>query len=257
MNNFCVYIHKNKINNKVYIGQTGQKPEKRWDNGKGYITSSKFWNAIQKYGWDNFEHIIIKENLTAEEANELEEKLILEYHSQEDDYGYNINYGGNNHTHTEDTKRKIGEANHIALQGIKWSEEHRALMSKIMSGEGNPFYGKHHTEETKKKISESRKGKHSGEEHHFYGKHHTEEELKKMSENRRNKGGKQVICLNTKEIFNTANEAARWCGLSNGSGINQVCHGQRKTAGKHPDSKEPLKWEYVIKENKNEDIKNE
>jgi len=54
MNNYTIYIHKNKINGKVYIGQTGQDPKKRWDNGNGYKTCSRFWNAIQKYGWDNF-----------------------------------------------------------------------------------------------------------------------------------------------------------------------------------------------------------
>lgn len=46
MNNFTIYMHKNKINNKVYIGQTSQNPLKRWDNGKGYITSPKFYKAI-------------------------------------------------------------------------------------------------------------------------------------------------------------------------------------------------------------------
>lgn len=39
---------------KKYIGQTKQKVEKRWNRGKGYKTSSKFYNAINKYGWDNF-----------------------------------------------------------------------------------------------------------------------------------------------------------------------------------------------------------
>lgn len=251
MNNFktyTIYIHKNKINGKVYIGQTSQDPKKRWNNGKGYITSSKFYNAIQKYGWDNFEHIILFSNLTLEEANQKEKELINQYHSTEDEYGYNITNGGSNFHHSEKTKKKIGKSNHIALQGHHWSESQKQLISELFKGENNPFYGHHHTEETKEKISKNRKGKCSGTEHPFYGHHHTEEELKKMSENRRNKGGKSVICINTGEIFNTANEAARWCGLSNGSSINRVCHKQQKTAGKHPDSKEPLKWEYVIKE---------
>ena len=69
MNNYTIYIHKNKINNKVYIGQTSQNPKKRWDNGRGYQSSPKFYNAILKYGWDNFEHIILYTNLTLEQAN--------------------------------------------------------------------------------------------------------------------------------------------------------------------------------------------
>ena len=76
MKKYTIYIHKNKINGKVYIGQTSQKPEKRWDNGRGYETSSKFYNAILKYGWNNFEHIILYTTLTLEEANQKEQELI-------------------------------------------------------------------------------------------------------------------------------------------------------------------------------------
>lgn len=50
MNNYTIYMHKNKINGKIYIGQTSQNPIKRWNNGRGYIDSSKFYNAILKYG---------------------------------------------------------------------------------------------------------------------------------------------------------------------------------------------------------------
>ena len=246
MNNFTIYMHKNKINNKVYIGQTSQNPSKRWDNGKGYITSPKFYNAIQKYGWDNFEHIILYTNLTLEEANQKEKELINHFHSTEDTFGYNITSGGKNFHHNEQTKRKIGKANSIALKGNRWSKEQHELMSKIFSGEGNPFYGKHHSDETKKKISDSLKGKYQGEKHPFYGKHHSKESLQKISNSRKSKGGKKIICLNTGEVFPTMMDAARWCGLSNSSSIGQICNhtGQRKTAGKHPITKEKLKWEF-------------
>ena len=49
-----IYLHRNKINNKVYIGQTIQPVENRWKNGNGYKTCSYFYNAIQKYGWGKF-----------------------------------------------------------------------------------------------------------------------------------------------------------------------------------------------------------
>ena len=66
---YIVYQHKNKINNKVYIGITSQIPERRWgSNGCNYKSSPHFYSAIQKYGWDNFEHNILFTNLTKEKA---------------------------------------------------------------------------------------------------------------------------------------------------------------------------------------------
>ena len=66
---YIVYQHKNKINNKVYIGITSRTPQERWGNqGCNYKSSPYFYNSIQKYGWDNFEHNILYTDLTKEEA---------------------------------------------------------------------------------------------------------------------------------------------------------------------------------------------
>ena len=80
---YTVYQHKNKINGKVYIGITMQEPEKRWGvNGRNYKSSPHFYSAIQKYGWDNFEHNILYTNLTKEEAclKEQEKKRDKNFH---------------------------------------------------------------------------------------------------------------------------------------------------------------------------------
>ena len=61
MKNFIVYRHVNEVNGKVYIGITCQSLNDRWRNGKGYGKSTHFAHAIQKYGWDNFEHEILFE----------------------------------------------------------------------------------------------------------------------------------------------------------------------------------------------------
>lgn len=94
-NNYKIYMHKNKVNEKVYIGQTKQSLKSRWENGYGYRECPKFWNAIQKYGWDNFEHILIEDNLTLEEANKKEQYYIQKYDSVNN--GYNISIGGGSH----------------------------------------------------------------------------------------------------------------------------------------------------------------
>lgn len=98
------------------------------------------------------------------------------------------------------------------------------------------------SEETRKKMSESHKGKHDGELNHmfgrtgelnpFYGQHHSEETLKKLS--------KRVRCIETGIIYPSIKEASRQTGISDGS-ICSVCKGKRESVrGYH--------WEYVTEE---------
>ena len=147
MKEHYVYMHRNKINNKVYIGITSQEPNQRWRKGKGYEKCYKFYNAIQKYGWEQFEHIILFENLTKEEAEQKEIELIKKYKASKKKYGYNIENGGNyKGKHSKQTKQKIrnaklGEKN-PNFGKPTWnknkktgplSEEHRKKLSKIHS----------------------------------------------------------------------------------------------------------------------------
>ena len=89
-----LYAHVNKVNNKVYFGITKKRPLERWSNGRGYKNCSKFNNAIKKYGWSNFYHIIIRRYLTYEEAIYYEQYFICKFESYEDDKGYNTSKGG-------------------------------------------------------------------------------------------------------------------------------------------------------------------
>ena len=59
-----LYVHINKINGKKYFGITCLNLKRRWKKGNAYKKCSYFYNAIQKYGWDNFEHIQIIDHLT-------------------------------------------------------------------------------------------------------------------------------------------------------------------------------------------------
>ena len=94
MKRYSLYIHINKTNGKVYVG-ISSNPKKRWGKGgTGYKDNAHFWSAIQKYGWDGFLHIIIRTDLTLNEANELERRWIYLYRADNCEYGYNHTKGG-------------------------------------------------------------------------------------------------------------------------------------------------------------------
>ena len=90
---YIVYMHT-APNGKVYVGITKQNTEKRWQNGYGYASQQLFWRAIQKYGWDNFQHTVLESNLEIEKAFEREEYYIAKYDSLNPERGYNVHKGG-------------------------------------------------------------------------------------------------------------------------------------------------------------------
>ena len=91
MKKYKVYKHTNKINGKVYIGITGQKPNVRWNNGTGY-RGTHFANAINKYGWENFTHEILEKGLSLKKAWAREKYYISKFDSFGN--GYNADEGG-------------------------------------------------------------------------------------------------------------------------------------------------------------------
>lgn len=212
---YVIYKHTNLINGKVYIGQTNQIPKYRWGGqGQNYKTGH-FHAAIEKYGWDNFSHEILYTELTADEANELEEKLIKQYNSTNPNYGYNSDKGGKNRTPNKYT---------------------RQLQSQ--SAMNRPIV----TDKTKEKLSLVGKGLIRTEKQ----KARYSEAAKKREAERNGMKYRSVKCLNTGEIFSSLRAAANWCGLVGVSGISSVCRGgKQKTAGAHPETKEKLRWEYV------------
>lgn len=157
-----IYILRNKINHEVYIGQTWQSLEDRWNYGHGYHGCIKIDRAIIKYGKDNFYYEILITCISQEEADYWETYYIEKFDSVNN--GYNICSSGNGcmtgRKHTEESKKKMSQNRKGKL-----------------SGENNPFYGKHHTEETKKILSEKLSGSQT-----WLGKTHTEESKKKISQ---------------------------------------------------------------------------
>lgn len=89
--NYSIYKHTSP-SGKSYIGITKQGKKRFGKDGNGYKKQRKFYNAIQKYGWDNFEHEIIEDNLSFEQAC-FGEQLYIEIYDSINN-GYNIAIGG-------------------------------------------------------------------------------------------------------------------------------------------------------------------
>lgn len=119
-NSYFVYMHVFP-NDKVYIGITSQDPpEKRWlDSGIGYKPQPRMWRAIQKYGWQNVEHIIIARYVNIETAKNMEIDLISLYDSTNKEHGYNASPGG--WIMGEESKKKLSES----CMGRKLTDEHK------------------------------------------------------------------------------------------------------------------------------------
>ena len=210
---------------KSYIGQTIRDIEKRFQAHQ-YPSSGcvAVCNAIQKYGWEKVE----KEwyEIPDEDLNFYEEMLVALLGTLSPG-GYNLMEGGGSKGRSsEETKKKISEAN---------LGEKNHMYGK--TGEKACWFGKEHTEETKQKMKEAK----TGEKNHFYGKKHTEETKQKMSES--SSGEKCYMYGKTGEkhhaskrvyqytldgmyvdSFASSEEAAQALGKNDGTGISRCAN---------------------------------
>lgn len=169
---YTLYIHKNKITGQEYCGVTSDV-KRRWSfNGieyKNYKSEKQtpFYEAILEYGWDNFDHIILKSNLTKDEAYDLEKEYIASHNLTDIKYGYNVCKGGkcDGILYKEHPKGMLGKTH---------SDEYKERLKIMMRGDNNPFkksgawdthehprgmLGKTHSKENKDRISKTLKDK--------------------------------------------------------------------------------------------------
>ena len=207
-----IYLHRNLINNKVYIGKTKNidNPNIRWANGKGY-SHQPFYEDIIKYGWENFEHIILETDIPDELIVEKENYWINFYEAMNPEKGYNQCLVGG--TISEETKKRMSQSWKKDQARIKRQRESMINMNKTIgrTGSNNSMYGR------------SRKGKDAGQK-------------------------RRVQCIETGEIFETLTDASKWCnpnGSNLKSHIAQQIRGERKYCGRHPETNIPLHWKYI------------
>jgi len=176
-----VYCIKNKENGKEYIGLTKRPLRSRWNQHIQESLREGSWeyntplgNAIKKYGKDSFDIFVLKECESIEEMKKTEMQFISERKSLSKYGGYNLSEGGDGrlgYKLSDETKQKLRLIN----LGKKMNLESRQKMSeaaKIRSvGKLSPMQGKKHSKDAKIKISEAGKGR-----------IHSEETRKKRSE---------------------------------------------------------------------------
>lgn len=238
MNNYVVYCHTLKNDGRKYIGITGQTPKKRWNYGNGY--TSYFRNAIKKYGWNNFEHTILYENLTEQEAIDKEIELIKELDLTNRDKGFNICIGGqgtNGYIFSEKDREKM----RLSHLGQKLTEEQKQKISlslrehyshipkkpKPLPKPKGRIAGFHLSEETKEKLRQANLGK---------------KQSKETIEKRNKKIYLKVDMLSLDgeyiKTFPSIKEASIYVNGSC-SHITEVCKGKRISANNY-------KWRYAL-----------
>ena len=139
---WVIYMLRNMITGEEYIGQTKDLKKRLDEHKKLRSGCRRIRNAIQKYGLENFEVIILHDNVLNKDRNWLEKQCIWIYNTLSPN-GYNLREGGSPGLASEETKQKQRE---IAL-------------AQDRSGPNNGMYGRQHKEESKQKTSKSLKGR--------------------------------------------------------------------------------------------------
>ena len=123
-------------------------------------------------------------------------------------------------------------------------EEARIFCHETMSGENHPMYGKHHTQESREKMSISKKDMYNGENNPFFGKKHSQENIEKMKgthSGKDNPKSRPVYCIELGIGFDSIGIASEKTGVNKRS-ISYCLDGTQKHAGKHPVTGELLTW---------------
>jgi group I intron endonuclease len=238
-----IYIITNKVNGKSYIGQTqARNVNRRWSQEKR-APHGLLKKAFNRWGLENFSFETICEIPQNEGwINALDDREILEIKERNtvSPNGYNLESGGKRGKTMHEDNRKNRSGPNSPFYGKKHTEESRRKMTNSRTGhnygkvgENAGMFGKHHTEETKLKMSEA----HSNENNGFYGKTHTEETKKLLSEQHSQMTGskapraKKVEKLLDGEwiVYDTARIAGEAVG-TDARNIGACCRGEQKTA---------------------------
>ncbi len=202
-----VYCCLNLKTDKVYIGYTQNGVNTRrsshyWKSNWKNESNNYFHSTLKKHKREDFEWFVIWESNDLEELKTKEMFFIKELKSNDRIFGYNLTTGGEQSYFNDEVKKKISDK----------------AKARNLSGENNPFFGKKHSEETKKNWSKIRKGVCNN-----LGYKHSDEMKEKLSKIRKEtcknpivienmrkaQKSKKIICITTGEKFVSIAEGAR------------------------------------------------
>ena len=240
-----IYKITNKINGKVYIGQTVRSLRDRWYGHCNAPTNTAIHHAIVKYRKENF---TIEQIDSAKTREELDQKEIywIQFYDCLAPNGYNVTKGGVHYEITEKTREKHRQCkgeNH-PMYGKHLSNSHKEKLRLAFLGEKNHFYGKKHSNATKERLRlinlgkkhspetiEKMKISNAGERNGFYGRKHSSESKRKMSEYHKSLTGennpknKPIKCIETNEVFPSIRIASQKLSIGE-TLISRVCCGK-------------------------------
>lgn len=229
--NYIVYKHTSP-SGKSYVGLTCQTMDRRARGGRGYVECTAFYNAIQKYGWDNFTHEILETGLTFDQACKKEQHYITIFDSLTSGNGYNLETGGRvNCRVSDETKARISNSL-IGKKRGPLTVEQRRKISEAHKGVKMPP----RTKETRLRLSAALKGRVFSDEH----KRRISEAKRGTQGGKNNPRARKVLCVETGVMFDTIKDAGCFTGGSP-KNIISCCRGRLQTSGGYH-------WKYVNEE---------
>jgi group I intron endonuclease len=220
-----IYLITNKVNDKVYVGQTINL-KKRMITYRQGAKNPRFYieRAIQKHGMENFEWTQIDEANNKEELDSKEVHGIAHYGANDPSVGYNCSTGGNqprlNKESIEKMRNTLREGyatgrivSHTKGKTFIYELTDKVLASRFKKGMTTWNKGKPWSEESSKKMSQSRTGK------------------------IRPDARTPILCVELDKVFYGINETAKIFGRSAGN-LSSTLSGKQKTWGGHT-------WKYL------------